>query len=245
MSHIKNFLGGKVEFSVQGLPLSCLNKLRIYHIRNVTVKNDVTTFQTSLVHCAAIKKLVSNFEYKVTENYNLFRGINFLLNHFVLVVSALVALIMFLLVDTQVYSVHVQCDDVSVIPAVYEHLNQLGIKKFMRKSQLQRIDLAADLVGNFNNVAHANVRVAGNTLVVNLVTTNNQTRKTKINFYAQYDAVVKEITAYSGTALVTVGDVVKKGDLLVADAYPDSVVVTGEVAFKNGNEISRLLIWII
>ena len=59
------------------------------------------------------------------------------------------------------------------------------------------------------------------------------------------DAVIKEVTTYSGTALVTTGDVVKKGDLLVVNAYPDSVVVTGEVAFVNGEEISRLVIWII
>ena len=245
MSHISNFLCGKVEFRVQGLPLSCLNKLRRYHIRNITVVDDTTIFQTALVHCAAIKKLVSNFEYQVTENYNLFRGVNFLLNHMVLVVAVLLALTAFFWADMKIYQVRVQCNDANLVPAIYEHLNQIGVKKFMPKSQLRHFDLSADLVATFDHVAHAHVRVSGNTLVVDLVTATNQTRKVKTNIYAQYDAVIKEITAYSGTALVTVGDVVKKGDLLVTDAYPDSVVVTGEVAFTNGEQISRLVIWII
>ena len=245
MSHVKRFFVGEVEFRVQGLPLSCLNRLRVFHINSIKIENDVTIFHCSLIHAATIKKMVSNFEYQVTENYNFFRGVNFLLNHLVLVVSILVASIAFLIADMKIYSVRVQCDDDNIIPAIYEYLNQLGVKKFMWKNKLQNFDLAADLVGNFDNLAHACVRISGNTLVVSLVSASNQVRKAKTNFYAQYDAVVQEITVYSGTALVTTGDVVKKGDLLIADAYPDSVVVTGEVAFVNGEEISRLVIWII
>lgn len=244
MSHIKNFLTGKVEFRVQGLPLSCLNKLRLYHVKHISVENDITTFQTSLAHGEAIKKLISNFEYTVNENYNLFRGVNFLLNHLVLTVAVLVAVIAFLLADMHIYTVRVQCDNTDVRTAVSAHLNQIGVKKFMSKNKLHKFDLAADLVSSFDDVAHAHVRVAGNTLLIDLVTATHQAAKVKTNIYAQYDAVIKEITAYSGTALVTVGDVVKKGDLLVTDAYPDSVVVTGEVAFIHGEEITRLVIWI-
>ncbi|MCM1403938.1 MAG: sporulation protein YqfD [Prevotella sp.] len=245
MSRIKKFLVGQVEFRVQGLPISCLNKLRNYYITRIRTDGETITFFAPLIHASAIKKLVSNFEYQMQENYNLFRGINFLLNHLVLVTSIIVSLAVFLISDMGIYDVQVQCDDDSLAPAVYQYLNDLGVKKFMWKNQLQHLDLATDLVSNFDNIAHANVRVAGNTLVVNLVAVNNQKQKSKTNFYAQYDAVIKEVTAYSGTALVTAGDVVKKGDLLVADAYPHSVVVTGEVAFVNGDQITRLEIWII
>ena len=245
MFHIKNFLTGQLEFRVQGLPLSCLNKLRNYHITQIRVVDDVIVFQAPLIHGTTIKRLVSNFEYQVNENRNFIRGVNFLLNHLILVVAILTAVTAFFVADMGIYRVRVQCDDMELVPAIYEHLDKLGVKKFMWKRQLQNFDLAADLVGNFDNIAHAHVKISGNTLVINLVAATNQMRKDKTNIYAQYDAVIKEITTYSGTALVTAGDVVKKGDLLVANAYPDSVVVTGEVAFVNGNEISRLVIWII
>ena len=245
MSRIKNFFAGQVEFRVQGLPQSCLNKLRCFHITKIRLADETIIFCAPLVHASAIKRLVSNFEYEISENHNLIRGVNFLLNHLVLVVALMAAVMAFFISDLGIYAVRVQCDDANLTPAVYEHLNALGVKKFMWKNQLQQFDLAADLVGNFDQIAHAHVRIAGNTLVISLVAATNQKYQKKTNFYAQYDAVIKEVTAYSGTALVTAGDVVKKGDLLVVDAYPDSVVVTGEVAFVNGEQISRLVIWII
>ncbi len=245
MSPIKNFFTGQVKFRVQGLPLSCLNRLRIYHIKQISLDGDKIVFYAPLAHCLIIKKLINNFEYQVTENYNLFRGINFLLNHLVLVVSVLSAVIAFLIADMKIYAVRVQCDDHTLVPAVYEHLQQIGVKKFMWKNKLRTLDLGNDLIGNFDNIAHAHVKIAGNTLLIDLVSAVNHSRKVKTNFYAQYDAVITEIKAYSGTAWVTTGDVVRKGDLLVSDAYPDSVVATGEVAFINGEQISRLVIWII
>ena len=168
-----------------------------------------------------------------------------MLNHLVLVVATIASIIAFLILDMGIFTVKVQCNDSQITSAVYKHLDDLGIKKFMWKSKVKEINLASNLVENFDCIAHANVKISGNTLVINLVTAAHETSKAKTNIYAKFDAVVKEIIAYSGTALVTAGDVVKKGDLLVTDAYPDSVVVTGEVAFVNGEEISRLVIWII
>ena len=245
MSAIKNFLTGQLEFKVQGLPQACLNKLRSFKITNVRVKGDLISFNVALVHAAAIKKLLNNFEYETQENYNLFRGVNFLLNHLVLVASVITALIVFFIADMKIYAIKVQCNNSGLTTAVYKRLDELGIEKFMWKNKLNEFNLATDILQTFQEIAHANVKVSGNTLVVNLVAVTNQEEKNKTNFYAQYDGVIKEIITYSGTAMVTAGDVVKKGDLLVANVYPDSVVVTGEVAFKNGDQISRLVSWLI
>ena len=245
MLNINNFLTGQVQFSVESLPFSFLNKLRKYNISDIQIENTRICFKTNLKHAAQIKKLINNFEYEMSENKNLFRGINFLLNHFVLVVAIVAAIICYFFADLRIYQIKVQCDDIELTPAIYQHLDQIGFKKFMWKKQLQQFDLATDLIQNFNQVAHANVKICGNTLLVNLVTAFNELEKFKTNYYAQYDAVITEVTTYSGTALVTVGDVVKKGDLLIANAYPDSAVVIGEVAFVNGDQISRLNIWII
>ena len=245
MSRIKNFVMGQVTFRVVGMPQECLNKLRKFHITNIQIDCDAIIFNASLNYLTAIKNLINNFEFEIKENYNLFRGLNFLLNHFVLVLAIIVASISFLVSDMGIYDIKVQCDDTALTQTIYQYLNNLGIKKFTWKNKLQHLNLASDLIQNFNQIAHANVTISGNTLLVNLVTATNEHSEIKTNYYAQYDAVIKEITAYSGTVLVTVGDVVKKGDLLVANAYPHSVVAIGEVAFNYGDKISRLDIWII
>ena len=245
MSIIKNFFRGQFEFVVQNLPLTCLNRLRNYKLSKIRIQNNITSFCVPLVYADVVKKMMSNFEYKTSQNYNIFRGVNFLLNHLVIVCAFFLALIFYLIVDMGIYRVYVQTDDLSLQPAVYQRLNQLGINNFCWKNKLTQLDIGSDLISNFDQIAHAHISVSGNTLVINLVTATNQKHKTKTNYYAQYDAVIKEITTYSGRALVTVGDVVKKGDLLVEDAYPDSVIVLGEVSFVNDDKISRLVIWII
>lgn len=245
MSTIKKFLIGQAKFKVQGLPQSCLNKLRIFNITNIYYDHEAIVFNVALVHVSAIKNLINNFDYEVKENYNLFRGINYLLNHLVLVVAVITGLISFCIADMAIYDVKVQCNDTQISTSIANYLDDLGIKKFTWKNKIKDINLANVLVENFDHVAHANVKIAGNTLVVKVVASANEQSKIKTNYYAKYDAVIKTIITYSGTALVTTGDVVKKGDLLVSDAYPDSAVITGEVAFVNGEEISRLEIWII
>ncbi len=245
MSVIKKFLLGQVKFRVQGLPQGCLNKLRSFKISNIYYDHETIVFDAPLAHVSTIKKLINNFDYEVKENYNLFRGINYLLNHLVLIVAVIAGLIAFSIADMAIYDIQVQCNDTQVSSNITNYLSELGVKKFIWKGKIKNINLADNLVENFDDIAHANVRIAGNTLVIKVVTAINEHAKVKTNIYAKYDAVIKKVITYSGTALVTVGDVVKKGDLLVTDAYPDSAVITGEVAFVNGEEISRLEIWII
>ena len=245
MSQIKNFFAGRVDFSVSELPVACLNKLRQYQIFNIVNHDGTITFSVPLVNATAVKKLVNNFDWQMHENFNLFRGINFLLNRFVLSLSIIVGIITFFLVDMGIYDVRVVNADPTLTNQVYAQLQNIGVKKFMLKSKVADLNLAEFLVAEFPSVAHANVRVSGNTLLITLSEATAKVAKVKTNFYAQYDAVIKEVIAFSGHVLVEPGDVVRKGDLLVQDAYEDSVAIIGEVAYVVEDKIVRLHISII
>lgn len=245
MSRIKNFFAGKVDFRVADLPVACLNKLRQYKIYNIANHDGVISFSVPLVNANAVKKLVTNFDWQMHENFNLFRGINFLLNRFVLTVSVMLGVIAFWLLDMGIYDIRVVNADAALTSEIYAHLRSVGVKKFMPKNKVADLDLAEYLVAEFPTVAHANVRVMGNTLLITLAEATYHTAKVKTNIYAQYDAVIKEVIAYSGHALVQPGDVVRKGDLLVENAYEGSVAIIGEVAYVVDNAIIRLDISII
>lgn len=245
MSRIKNFFCGRVEFLVTGLPISCLNKLRQYQISNIRNQGGTIAFSVPLVNAVAVKKLVNNFDWQMHENINIFLGINFMLNRFVLSLSIILGLIAFLVLDMGIYNVKVINADATLTSEVYAHLQSIGVKKFMLKNKVADLDLAASLVAEFPNVAHANVRIMGNTLLISLSEATYNNAKVKTNIYAQYDAVIKDVIAFSGRSLVEVGDVVRKGDLLVEDAYEDSVAITGEVAYMVEDQIIRLDISII
>lgn len=245
MSRIRNFFVGKVDFCVAELPVACLNKLRQYKIYNIANHDGVITFSVPLANASAVKKLVTNFDWQMQENLNIFRGVNFLFNRFVLTISVLVGIIAFWLLDMGIYDIRVVNADAALTSEIYAHLQSIGVKKFMPKNKVADLDLAEYLVAEFPTVAHANVRVMGNTLLITLAEATYHTTKVKTNIYAQYDAVIKEVIAYSGHVLVEPGDVVRKGDLLVENAYEDSVAIIGEVAYVVNGEIIRLDISII
>ena len=240
-----HFFSGAVRFTVFGLPIGCLNKLRQFKPEDITIYNDTISFTVQLVYALQVKKLVSNFEWQMKENYNLFRGANFLLNKMVLAVSVLVCVIAFFIFDMGVYDIRVVGVSSELTGDVYNYLDELGVKKFITKQKVTNMDIAAGIVTTFPNVAHANVRLSGNTLVVSVIEAESNPMKQMSNIYAKYDAVIKEVIAFSGRAMVEFGDVVRKGDLLVENAYPDTVSVIGEVAFISGGKIIRLDISII
>ena len=48
MSTIKKFLIGQAKFKVQGLPQSCLNKLRIFNITNIYYDHEAIVFNVTV-----------------------------------------------------------------------------------------------------------------------------------------------------------------------------------------------------
>lgn len=245
MSQIKNFFTGQVQFWVADLPVAGLNRLRQFHVRQIKNENGVVSFTAPLIHANTIKKLINNFDWQMSENHNLWRGVNFLINHFVLCVAIIVSFIAYGILDCLVYNVQINGPESILNAEVAQYLQGQGVKKFMWKNQVGQKDLALELVSNFPDIAHANVRLAGNNLVVTLATAVNQPAKVKTNIYAKYDAIVRDVIAYSGTVFVVAGDVVHAGDLLVEGAYADSVSIIGEVTYLRDDETVRLNISII
>jgi similar to stage IV sporulation protein len=187
------------------------------------------SFVVSLAHADKVKKLLSNFEYTASQNYNLSRGINFFLNRIALSISVLVCTAVFFILDGFVYTVCVNGADGELTAGIYSYLNEIGIKRFTAKRYIADTDIANGIIKAFPNVAHSNVRVDGNTLTVTVLPAENNPAEVPQNVYSKYNAVIKRVMAASGRAIVEVGDVVRAGDLLVENAYPNTVIVIGEV----------------
>jgi hypothetical protein len=236
-------MSGKVTFTVFGFPVGCFNRLRSFRLTNISRCGDSFSFDVPLSYAKEIKKMLSNFEYTCKENLNFFRGVNFLLNKMTLSVAVLVCMIAFFVLDFFIYDIRII--GAADADAVYHYLGGIGVTEFITKQRVADTNIAEGIVNTFPNVAHANVRLRGNTLVVNIIEAENNPAKVPQNFYSRYDAVIKEVVVFSGRAMVEKGDVVKTGDLLVENAYPNTIAVFGEIAYQNGDEVIRLDISII
>jgi hypothetical protein len=239
MSKVKNFFGGMVHFNVLGVNLALINKLRAYKVQNIKICGENLSFAVPILYAEQIKRLLRNFESSCIENSNLIRGVNFLLNRFILSVAILICCVLYFVFDFFIYSVRVTGGTSELQNEIMTYLNSNGIKKFSAKRTVFNCDIADLIMEKYPNVAHANIKVYGNTAVIMIAEAEYNLVKPKQNIYAKYDAVIKEIWVVSGIAKVGVGDIVKSGDLLVENAYADKVVIIGEVRF-NTNGINYI-----
>ena len=111
-----------------------------------------------------------------------------------------------------------------------DYLYSNGVKPFTRFSDFDLNTLENGLLSNLSGVSFVSVKRSGNRLVVEMALSNEKPKTLDGNvfaMYAQVDGVVESIKVYRGTQVVSVGDFVKSGDLLV-----DGVAVINEQSVK-------------
>jgi predicted phage gp36 major capsid-like protein len=79
----------------------------------------------------------------------------------------------------------------------------------------------------------ASTSIHGSTLTISVLRAQNVfIDKQNVDIVASVDGVIADIIVFSGTALVTVGDVVRSGDVLVTGNRP-----TARISISNGQEV--------
>ena len=93
-----------------------------------------------------------------------------------------------------------------------------GVKKYTAFSSIDYKALEAEILSNNPRLSFVTVKKQGNILVIDTVLSDKEPSvlgKNTDDLISNYNGVVEEITVLRGTALVRVGETVKKGDKLV------------------------------
>ena len=101
------------------------------------------------------------------------------------------------------------------------YLYGVGVKPFARFSDFDLELLEDGILKDNPYLSFAGLRKSGNRLVINTQLSKDKVETLNGSVYATYsdcDGIIESIKVYRGTALVGVGDTVKKGQLLV-DGY--------------------------
>ncbi|HHW89618.1 MAG TPA: sporulation protein YqfD [Clostridiales bacterium] len=107
---------------------------------------------------------------------------------------------------------------------VFEALESLGIKKGKLINDIDRKKLAQELNSRLDQASLVSVEIKGITLIINIkeriLRPQEEDEKTADEIISGYDCQIVKIALLNGTALVKVGDIVKKGEVLAA-AYEE------------------------
>ena len=104
---------------------------------------------------------------------------------------------------------------------VVEYLDGIGVKPFVTFSSFDLNVLEDRLLAENDKFSFASCERVGSRLKINLILANDKTGIQNGNITALYsnvDGIIESVKVYRGTAVLGVGDSVKKGDLIV-DGY--------------------------
>jgi len=201
------------------------------------VKENYLCFSTSLNNKSAVKRLLGKRNYTCTEKNNMFTVANFFYRRVSLLLASIVCVISFVVLDQFAFRVRLDGLSGTEYAQVQQYLREQGIKNFTPKHVARNENLALELVRNFDFVAHANVHVRASTITISIHRADNVTSLIPCeDIVATHDGVIADIIVFSGTANVTVGDVVQKGDVLVTGTRPTAIIT-----ITNGTEIITIL----
>ncbi len=233
----------KTIYSIKGLNLDRLinyasrKGIPLYNVKKIGAKRMRVTVNLadSEKFFAIAKELCYNI--KKIRDYGVGFPVFFLLKNFGLVIGAIIFITLSVLASDVILEISLSGTGRAYGREVKEYLQTLGVKEYTRFSSIDLDELGDKILKSNEHLSFATCKKSGNRLEIELVLSKDKVQSLKGDVYelrADVDGVIEKIKVYRGTALFSVGDRVKAGDLLVG----------GYVEIKEQTVNVNLLAWV-
>lgn len=223
---------GSVRYKVEDANVALINKLRKFKPHDICLNSGILAFSAPLIHRREVLRVLRGKIYYSCENRNLFSIFNFFYSRTILTFTALICFAAFITLDNFIFKVKLHGVTDSEYAQVTQYLNSQKIKPFMIKPK-QTLIRTQNLVTEFDFIAAANIQVKGSNLIITVHRAENISAEIEetANIISTADGVISKLIVFNGTALVTVGDVVRIGDILVQGPRASAIIT-----ISNGAE---------
>ena len=139
-----------------------------------------------------------------------------------LIIGVIISILIYILQYQFIWNIEILGDKNIDDKEMLNFINSNIQSRFKSKIDLDKLEI--QIKDNFDNISSVSVAIIGQSLVVNLNVSSipNEMLGNYPAIVSQYDCLVKEINLIQGTLNVKVGDIVKKGDVLVYPYVIDS-----------------------
>lgn len=211
---------------------SISKEIKIYNIKRKS--HNICTMEVDFKHKNKLVSLLNAQNLEVLEVSS--QGFKWKLKRFITSYGLLVGIVICALFYTCQYNFVWR---VEVVGA--ETLSKRELEKFIetnlasrKKSEISSKKIQQSLLENFEEISSASVAIVGQSLVINIneaiIPEEMQTENQAIK--SNFDGLITDINIVQGTLAVDVGDIVKKGDVLVYPYIIDSQGQQREVVPK-------------
>lgn len=222
---VKNRLGGVYAvYSIKGLNLDrFINNLKNKEIALYDVKKPAfnqlivaVSYRDSKKLFAFAKEMCYNIK-KVQEKGPL-SPLLFALRKGGVVIGLMLFSLVTICLSNLVYEVRFEGTGSVCKREILTYLESVGVKKFTNFSKFDKQKLEDEILACYPSLSFVSLEKRGNLLVVNSILSTEPVKKLDDKVFALYSSVsgvIESVKVYRGTAVVSVGDRVKEGDLLV------------------------------
>ena len=147
------------------------------------------------------------------------------LRYLSLLISAIVVAVLLVALTKVCFTVNINADSGELKEQISAILAENSVKPFTLKNKIDTARLSYEISKNIDEIGFANCYFEGGVLKIDVKKVHvKEEQEVYDKIVADRDCIITKVLVFSGTALVKEGDVVKKGDVLIAgyvDSMPD------------------------
>lgn len=210
---------GLIKYKIVGTNFEkLLNELNSKEIKLVSVKRKVNKISITISNenKKKFEESLRNYEIEQTTNSTLKNLLQLFNRRIFLIVGAVCVFIFSFFFFSHIYFYKINGVSNEHKNEILSELKSQSFSSASRNVNLER--MGAELENKFDWLSLVSIVKTGNTLIVNVKEKeyDENLDETLIKpLVAEFDGVVKSVEIYQGTGLVKIGDVIKKGDILV------------------------------
>ena len=219
------------EFCERLLNLISLNKVSAWNIKR---KVDKILLSVKVKDIWKLRKIrrKTGIKVRIIER----KGVPFIIQKYHLRYGFVFGLILFFsiiyILNMFVWRVEIVGNQSVSSEEIFKTCEAIGIKNGIKKSKFDSYKLRDELLLNAEKLSWASLNLEGSVITVNVSEIKNDFNSEEYcNIISDYNGVIKSIKVQKGSASVSVGDAIQKGDLLISGV----VTAAGQSFFTNAS----------
>lgn len=207
------------------------------YIKNLKEKTKYVTFEVSESDEITIKKICKTFHrrYEIISKNNFVNHLRKIKYYFGFVVAVTIMSIFIFTSNLYVYKVNVSVlsDNNFDLENINNLLKENNIVDGIKKKDIDITKLQNLIISSQDNVAGCKVKQNGGVLDIVIYPGLLKENVSTENIYSNFDAVITNIEIYAGKTNLKVGDLVRKGDLLIENNNGAAGKITGKIYLSD------------
>jgi len=246
---IWNYFRGYVIIKIEGLTLEKFINLAIS--KNIILwditRIDYTTLKAkvSISGFKALRDVVQKVGCRVYILEK--RGYPFFISKFkyrkMLAIGSLLSIALVIFMTSFIWTIDIVGNERIKDEEIINVLSSLNIKEGISKKTAKNTDITNALLLNIQDLSFANIEIHGTKMIVEVrerpLTEVQVKEDTPCNIVAAKKAVIEKVVVKSGKALVTKGEVVKEGQILITGIIKDERLLSPLLVHSEGIVLAR------